>query len=139
MKKFFLKIIKIFISKSFLEFTVLGGINTFNTALFSTLFHYVLQENIAAFFGYISSLSIAFFINCKIIFKKHPSIRNYIKFLISYIPNFVIYTLVTFVTINTLHLPQFWATVLAAITGGPITYFIIRMYAFGNKTNIDDF
>lgn len=139
MKKKILKIVKMFISKSFLEFTVLGGINTFNTALFSTLFHYILQENVAAFFGYILSLSIAFFINCKIIFKKRPNIRSYIRFLISYIPNFVIYTLVTFVTINTLQLPQFWATVLAAITGGPITYFIIRIYAFGNKTNIDEF
>ena len=33
---------------------------------------------------------------------------------------------------------QFWATVLATAAGGPITFVIIKLYAFGNKIKKED-
>lgn len=122
---------KTFISKKFLGFCLLGILNTLNTALFSWLGHYFLQDNLAAVFGYIVSLTLAFLLNCKIIFHKRPSVGGYIRFIVSYIPSFIIYFLLTFLTINTLNIPQFWATIIAVAAGGPVTFVIIKIYAFG--------
>ncbi len=130
----FLKFKELFLSKGFVEFCCIGVINTFNDAIFSSLFHKMgLQVNAAAVLGYYIALTIAFFLSGRVIFKKRPRLKRYIKFLVSYVPNFVIYFLVTFVTINTMNLSQFWGTVLAASAGGPVTYFIIKVYAFGKR------
>ncbi|MCQ2478731.1 MAG: GtrA family protein [Clostridia bacterium] len=133
MKQLFAKIKNTFLSAGFIEFCLLGAINTFDDALFSWLFHFILQENAAAVAGYAVALTIAFFLSSKVIFKSKPTFKKYVRFVVSYIPNFIIYFLVTFITINTMHLPQFWATVLAAMAGGPITYVIIKIYAFGKR------
>lgn len=125
----------IFISRNFLMFTLLGSLNTFNAALFSSLSSKILQDNVAAVVGYICALTISYFLNCWLTFKKKPSVPRYFKFLASYIPTFILYFLVTFITINALDLPQFWATVLAAMTGGPLTFVIIKLYAFGKPKN----
>ena len=127
------KLKRTFLEKRFLEFCALGIVNTFNDALFSWLFHLRLQENVSAVLGYAIALTIAFFLSCFVIFKEAPTKKRYFRFLISYIPNFLIYFLVTFLTINVLNLPQFWATVIAAAAGGPITFVIIKLYAFGKK------
>lgn len=130
----FLKKLKgIFINKGFIEFCVLGIINSFNDAAFSHIAHYFMQKNLAAVVGYAISLTIAFFLTSRFIFKSQPSLKKYCRFLVSYIPNFIIYFLVTFVTINTWHLSQFWGTIIAAMAGGPITFIIIKIYAFGRK------
>ncbi len=124
-----------FINKKFLKFCLAGIINTFNAAFFSWLVHFFLQDNLAAVVGYIISLTINFSLNCKFIFKRKMNLRSYLRFLLSYIPNFMIYFLVTFITINTLELEQFWGTVFAAMAGGPITFIIIKFYAFGKTGN----
>lgn len=131
--RFLKKLKSIFVNKSFIEFCILGIINSFNDALFSHIAHYFMQENLAAVVGYAIALTMAFFLNSRFIFKSKPTLKKYGRFLISYIPNFIIYFLVTFITISTWHLPQFWGTVLAAMAGGPITFIIIKIYAFGRK------
>lgn len=131
---FLLKLKHTFLSKGFIEFCALGLINTFNDSLFSWLFSLLVgRGNLAAVLGYAVALSIAYILSCRIIFKKRASLKSYVRFILSYIPNFIIFFLVTFITINTWHLPQFWATAIAAAAGGPITYIIIKIYAFGRK------
>lgn len=132
-RELFLKFKKTFVSKKFIEFCVLGVINTFVHAKFSQYFSYVMQPNVAHIVGFFCSNFIAFFLSSYIIFKKTPSLQRYIRFGISYIPSFIIGFLVTFITINTLKLPQFWATAIAAATGGPITFVIMKIYTFGKK------
>ena len=125
-----------FLSKGFIEFCALGLINTFNDSFFSWMFSlipFIGRGNLAAVLGYAVALSIAYLLTCKVIFKNKPSFESYRRFLLSYIPNFIIFYLVTFITINTWHLHQFWATALAAAAGGPITYVIIKIYAFRKK------
>ncbi len=127
---------KTFLSKGFLEFCALGLINTFNDSFFSwmySLIPIVGRGNLAAVLGYVTALSIAYLLSCRVIFKSKPGFKSYVRFVISYIPNFIIFYLVTFITINTWHLHQFWATAIAAAAGGPITYVIIKIYAFRKK------
>ena len=129
-----LKFKRTFASKKFVEFCVLGVINTLNDAIFSWLYHLLgLQDNVAAVVGYYTALTIAFFLSSRFIFEKQPSLDRYVRFFISYIPNFIIFFLVTFITINTMGLHQFWGTILAAMVGGPITFIIMKIYTFKGK------
>lgn len=129
---------KTFINRKFLGFCSIGIVNTFNTAFFSWLAHFKVQENVAAHIGFFVSLTINYILNSIIVFKSRLKLRKYLRFLISYIPNLIIYTLVSFITINLWKMDQFWATVLATAAGGPITFVIIKLYAFGNKIKKKD-
>lgn len=132
-RELLLKIKRTFVSKKFIEFCVLGVVNTVDHGLFSKLFSLVMQPNMAYVVGFFCSNIIAFFLSSYIIFKKNPVLQRYIRFLISYIPNLIIGFLVTFITINTMGLPQFWGTILAAAVGGPVTFVIMKVYTFGKK------
>ena len=121
-----------FFSRKFLTFCLLGCINTFNAALISFLVEYILQENVASIVGYLGSLTIAFFLSCRFVFKRTPTTKAAIRFFISYIPNFIIFNLVSIITINAWHWNVEWATALSVMVGGPITFFIIKIYAFGS-------
>lgn len=127
-----------FLSKKFIGYCLIGIINTFNTAFFSWLAHFRVQENIAAYIGYFISLTINYFLNSTLVFKNRLSIRRYFRFLLSYILNFIIYTFVSLLTINVMQINQFWATVLATAAGAPITFIIIKLFAFGNKDKAEN-
>ena len=124
---------KTFLNEYFIKFCILGIFNTVVQGFLSKIFSLVLQPNAAFALGFFGSNVIAFLLNSYVIFNKPASLKRYIRFLIAYIPYFTIGFLVTFITINTLKLPQFTATVLAAVAGGPITFVIMRVYAFGRK------
>ena len=131
---FILKLKRTFVSKKFIAFCCLGAINTLNDAIFSSVYHLIgLQDNVAAVLGYYTALTIAFFLSSHFIFKRKPILQRYIRFFVSYIPNFIIFFLVTFITINTMELPQFWGTILAAMMGGPVTFIIMKIYTFRGK------
>lgn len=134
MRCFFKKLKELFLNREFISFCLFGTVNTFNTAWISTVADMIIpNRNAAAVAGYAGSLSLAYLIDTKFVFHHRPSWRRYLRFIISYVPNFIIYFLVTFITINTWHLPQFWATALATMIGGPVTYIIIHFYAFRKK------
>lgn len=120
-----------FFSRKFLTFCLLGCINTFDASLISYLASFIMQENIAANVGYLGSLVIAFFLSCRFIFKKSPTLKAMIRFFISYIPNYIIFNLVSAISINAWHWQPEWGTALAIMVGGPITFVIIKIYAFG--------
>lgn len=126
-----------FLSKKFIGYCLIGILNTFNTAFFSWLVHFKVQENISAYIGYFISLTINYILNSVIVFKNRLRIRRYFRFLLSYITNFVIYTLVSLLTINVMQINQFWATVLATAAGAPITFIILKLFAFGSKSKTE--
>ncbi len=102
--------------------------------MFSWFFSLLVGEgNTAAVMGYAVALTIAYLLSSRFIFYSKPCLRKYIRFVISYIPNFIIFVLVNTITVKTWGLPQFWGTAIAAAAGGPITYVIIKIYAFGKK------
>ena len=126
-----------FVSKKFIGYCLIGIINTFNTAFFSWLMHFKVQENVAAYIGYFISLTINYLLNSMIVFKSRLALRRYFRFLLSYVPNFFIYTLVSLLTINVMQINQFWATVLATAAGAPVTFVIIKLFAFDNKAKAE--
>ncbi len=141
-EKIYQKLKSLFLNKNFIKFCLFGIINTFNTALFSYLLSLFLQENISAIFGYIISLQGAYLLTCKFIFKSKSSFKKYKRFLISYIPSFIVYVLIHAGTLAAFNLSQFWATFFAVMLSGPVTFFIIKIYAFsessGKKKNVQE-
>ena len=97
-----------------------------------------MQENVAAYIGYFISLTVNYILNSIIVFKNRLALKRYFRFLLSYVPNFFIYTLVSLLTINVLQINQFWATVLATAAGAPVTFVIIKLFAFGNKAKAEN-
>lgn len=119
-----------FFSKQFIIFVIIGVINTFVGTLFSYIYSSFLNENIAFAFGYITGLFISYILNSFITFKESLEFKKFIKFAVSYIPNFIIQNIVVIVVFNIMGLNKLIAYVLAAIIGIPITFILMKFFAF---------
>jgi putative flippase GtrA len=124
------RIKEVFFSKQFIMFVFIGVINTFNGVIFSYIYSSFLNENIAFIFGYISGLVISYILNSYVTFKEKLEFNKFIKFAISYIPNFIIQNIVVFIVFNMMGLHKLIAYGLAAVIGVPITFVFMKFFAF---------
>ena len=118
------------ISIEFLRFLVLGCINAINGILFASVFSLFWQENIAFICGYMVSLLISYMLNSFITFQQKLAIVRYLKFCVSYIPNFILQNLIVILFLNILHWPSILVYTLAVGISVPITYLLIKYFAF---------
>ncbi|MBD7913365.1 MULTISPECIES: GtrA family protein [Clostridium] len=130
MNNFIDKAKKIFFSKEFISFVVIGIINTFNGVVFSYIYSSFFNENLAFVFGYISGLVISYLLNSLITFKEKLKFKKFIKFAISYIPNFVIQNIVVVIVFNIMGIYKLVAYGLAAAIGVPVTFVLMKLFAF---------
>lgn len=124
-----------FFTAEFIKFVIIGIINTFNGVIFAYIYSELLNKNLAFVFGYISGLIISYLLNSFITFKEQLDIKKFIKFCISYIPNFIIQNIVVIVVYNILGLYELIAYALAALIGVPVTFLLMKFFAF-NKHRI---
>lgn len=125
---------KIFLSRQFFSFLVVGGINTINGITFSYIYSLFMDVNISFVLGYVTAMSISYFLNSFIVFKEDMSFNKYIKFTISYIPNFIIQNLCVLILYNMMDWNKLIVFVLSALIGVPVTFIIMKFFAFdGNK------
>ena len=125
-----------FFAKEFLAFLIVGFINTLNGVLFSYLYSLILGPIVAFVVGYLTSLTISYFLNSFLVFKSKLGFRKYIKFCISYIPNFVIQNGLVLVFYYGLHFHKLLVYTLAAIIAIPITFLVLSLVTF--KKDKDD-
>lgn len=123
-----------FFTKQFMTFIVIGMINTLNGSVIAFGYSRILQANLAFVLGYMSALVIAYFLNSYLTFKVRPCFVVFLRFAASYIPNFIVQNAVVFVVYNVLNLNELIAYILAAIIGIPITFLILKWFAFGQKS-----
>lgn len=127
----FKKLKKLFLNLDFIKFILIGGINTLNTTVISYLLTLLLDNgNVTFILGYYFSLTIAYFLNTYFVFKQNVHFSKYIKFCISYIPNFLIQNIIVIIFYNILNLPKIIAYGGAAIIGIPITFILLKIFAF---------
>nr|WP_242954071.1 GtrA family protein [Clostridium puniceum] len=131
------RIKNIFLTKQFFNFLIVGGINTINGILFAYIYSLFLPVNIGFVLGYVTAMTISYFLNSAIVFKESMMFQKYIKFCISYIPNFIIQNIFVLIFYNTLGWNKLLVFVLAAIIGVPVTFIIMKFFAF-DKKNKDD-
>lgn len=124
-----------FLTPKFIRFVFVGCLNTFNGVLFSYLYSLFIKNATLAFvIGYITSLTISYLLNSFITFHdKKLSISKFIKFCISYIPNFVIQLVCVYIIIDLLNWYKLIAYIIAAVIGIPITYLALLLFPFKEK------
>lgn len=124
-----------FLTPKFMRFVFVGCLNTFNGVLFSFLYSLFIRNATLAFVvGYITSLTISYLLNSFITFHdKQLTVSKFIKFCISYIPNFIIQLICVYIIIDLLHLYKLIAYIIAAIIGIPITYLALLLFPFKEK------
>lgn len=128
-----------FFTRCFIFYALIGCLNAVNNILFSGFYSRFMNPNIAFVLAYITWLSISYVLNSFLSFRQPLSFVRYIKFSISYIPNFLVQNLTIFIVYNLLDAKKMIAYVIAALISGPMTYIILKIYAFSfkrkNKSN----
>jgi len=123
-----------FFSKQFIIFVLIGIVNTFNGTVFSYIYSSFLSANVAFLPGYISGLLISYILNSFITFKEKLSFQKLIKFTVSSMPNFIIQYIVVIIC-NMIELHKLFAYMLAAIIGIPVTFLLLKFFAFSKNSN----
>lgn len=136
LKKFW----NVFWTKQFLTFLFVGLLNVVNGIVVPGVLSYVMNPNIAYALSYLPNLFISYVLNSFFTFEtKKLSIEKCIKFYISYIPNFIIQNVIFAVVYNFLALPRIIAVVLAAVIGLPVTFILLKIFAFKQeRTRVDN-
>lgn len=128
------KLSHMFLTPQFLMFLIVGVINTLSNIVFSTIYSLFIPNTTAAFFpGYITSNVVAYLLNSKLTFKERLGFVRFVKFFISYIPNFIIQTVIVYLYDMIIHGPSVIAYAIAAIIGVPVTFVIMKLFAFRKK------
>lgn len=122
--------IKPFLTKEFLLFLVIGVANTFNGTAFSWLYSFFCNPNLSFVFGYITALTISYWLHSRFNFRQPMRWLVYGKFCLSYVPNFLIQNVVVFLCYNLLGIHQLISYGLAAIVGIPVTFLLIKLFTF---------
>jgi putative flippase GtrA len=117
--------------REFSGFLIIGAVNTANGTIVAYLLSFLLNANASFIIGYGVSLSIAYILNSEFLFKKPLAVSRYAKFVISYVPNFIIQNGIVLIFYNLLGWHRLIVYALAAIIGIPITFLLVKLFAFG--------
>lgn len=129
------RIKSMFLKKNFLTFIIVGGFNAFTGVLFAFLASQFIENGTVAFaVGYVFSLTISYFLNSAVTFNTREfGVKKFVKFCISYIPNFAIQLISVYVLIGVLEVDKLLAYTISVIVGIPVTFFILSVFAFRKK------
>lgn len=123
-----------FKSREFLSFIAIGVINTLSNVIFSTIYSLFIQSTTLAFLpGYISANIVSYLLNSYVTFKEKLGVVKFIKFFISYIPNFIIQTVIVGLYERFVNGPDIIAYIIAAVIGVPVTFVFMKIFAFAKK------
>lgn len=122
------------LSPEFFRFWCVGWINMAVAWALEASWSLVFSPNFAFTVGYAMSLLFSFVLNSKITFKTVMTMERLGKYILSYIPNFLVQTLTVLLFHNLLHWPHLVAYFLAAIVGTPVTFFCLKFFAFHKRT-----
>lgn len=124
------KLKQLFASKEFFIFLIVGTINVINGVVFAFLYSFVMNVNTAFAIGYVTSLTISYYLNSIFTFKSSLTWSKYVKFCMSYIPNFIIQNVFVIIFYNIFDLDKLLTYCLAAILGVPVTFIMMKVFVF---------
>lgn len=120
--------------KQFILFVIVGCINTLNGVVFATLFSLAMSGTQAFIVGYACSLLLSYLLNTVYVFRQPIRLIRFIKFCISYMPNFVIQFSLVVLLFYYFAIPKLIVYAIAAIIGVPITFFMVKLFALKPKS-----
>ncbi len=127
---FFKRLKDQFLCAEFITYALIGCGGIFSGIILAYLFSKFLQPNISFILGYITNITLLYFLNTHLTFHEKTNGNRYLRFLLSYVPNFIIQNICVIIFYNTLSFPELVSYLLAALIGGPITFIIVKLFAF---------
>jgi len=127
---FLKKIKKTYFAKDFLLFVFCGGMGTLTNFICSLAVSLALNPSVSYVFGYGISLFVAYALNAKLIFRHKILFTGFVKFVISYIPNFLILFTFVLIFLNLLHWNKVIVYALAGLLGLPLTFILVKTFTF---------
>lgn len=117
----------------FIIFVFCGAISTLSNFVVSSLISTRINPIISYVIGYSISLFVAYLLNITYIFSKKIRFFGFLKFVISYLPNFIILFSFVYVFIDILSFNKYITYLAAAIIGIPLTFVILKLITFKKK------
>ncbi len=130
------KLFGMLFSQEFMMFVIIGVICTFFNIFFSWIYEkmFTLNPSIAFLPGYISANIASYILNATLTFKEKLTATKYVKYFISYIPNYLVQQTVVFIyTMLFPTAPGIFAYAIAAVIGLPVTFIIMKIFTFAKK------
>jgi len=121
------------IKRDFLIFAFCGAMGTLTNFIFSLVISNWLDASWAYGTGYILSLLVAYRLNALLIYKEPPRLRRFLKFVVAYLPNFLILFTLVMILLRALGLWKVLVYGLAAVVALPVNFLMVRMYAFRDR------
>ena len=130
---FFEKLKRTYFTKEFILFVFCGGMGTLTNFVFSLIISIMMNPSVAYIFGYVISLFVAYSLNAKLIFHRKIACKDFVKFVLSYIPNFLILFSFVLIFLNMLHWNKVIVYALAGVLGLPVTFLLVKIFAFNKR------
>ena len=124
------RMMKTFLSRDFLLFVFCGGMGTLTNFVCALAISTQINPTAAYVGGYGLSLFVAYALNALLIFKERLRVFDFVKFVISYIPNFAILFAFVCVFLNIFGWHKVIVYALAAVFGLPVTFILVKLFAF---------
>jgi putative flippase GtrA len=124
-----------YFTKEFLLFVFCGGMGTLTNFVFSLVISTKLNPSVSYVCGYGISLFAAYSLNAKLIFHQGLAFTAFVKFIVSYIPNFLILFTFVLIFLNLLGWNKVIVYGLAGLLGLPITFVLVKLMVFRKKEN----
>lgn len=131
---------KQFASPEFIRFLFVGGLNALIGICFATITALFVESTQVAFIiGFTVSLIPSYFLNSVITFRdKKFSLSKFGRFVVSYIPNFLIQLVIVHGVTEWLNVPPVITYTISVVIAVPITFVLLRLLTFkrgGNNEN----
>jgi putative flippase GtrA len=127
------RLISTYFTKEFLLFVFCGGLGTLTNFVCSIIISAKVNATLSYVFGYMISLYVAYALNASLIYREKYRLDSFMKFVVSYIPNFLILFALVFIFLNWLHWNKVIVYALAGLLGLPLTYILVKVFAFGKR------
>jgi len=116
-----------------IRFIIVGGINTLNYFVIFRLLLLISTYIVAHVFAFLLSAFISYFLTCMFTFKKKPSWGSFIKFPLTFLPNFIMSFVGTIIFVEWLNIDDRFASLIVMIAIIPITFIINKLIFIGRK------
>lgn len=112
----------------FVKYAIVGCINTADYYLSYLVFMDIFKFSyrISFVLGYVVSILGSYFLNTYFTYKQKPSVKKFLIFPLTYIPNFIIQYLGIILLVDRLNMSSKVAPVITAIVATPITFFVMK-------------
>ena len=112
----------------FLKYAIVGCINTADYYLSYLIFMDIFKFSykISFVMGYVVSIVGSYFLNTYFTYKQKPSVKKFLIFPLTYVPNFIIQYVGMILLVDRINMSRKVAPVITALVATPITFFVTK-------------